>query len=59
MTRLQFRKLTSNIALGLSGAATLVGLVCLGAILWTLLKSGVAGISVALFTQMTPPPGGF
>ena len=58
MTRLQIRKATSVIALGLSGAATLVGLACLGAILWTLLKSGVAGISVALFTQMTPPPGG-
>jgi phosphate transport system permease protein len=58
MTRLQFRKATSVIALGLSGAATLVGLACLGAILWTLLKSGLAGISVALFTQMTPPPGG-
>jgi phosphate transport system permease protein len=57
MTRLQVRKVTSVIALGLSGAATLVGLACLGAILWTLLKSGVAGISLALFTEMTPPPG--
>jgi len=58
MTRLQIRKVTSMIALGLSGVATLIGLACLGAILWTLLKSGVAGISAALFTQMTPPPGG-
>jgi phosphate transport system permease protein len=57
MTRLQFRKLTSALALCLSGAATLVGLLCLGAILWTLLKSGLAGIGLALFTQMTPPPG--
>ncbi len=57
MTRLQFRKGTSLFALGLSGLATLVGLAFLGAILWTLLKSGLSGISVALFTQMTPPPG--
>jgi phosphate transport system permease protein len=57
MTRLTFRKLTSVAALALSAAATLVGLICLGAILWTLLRNGLAGISVALFTQMTPPPG--
>jgi phosphate transport system permease protein len=45
------------VALGLSGAATLIGLFFLGAILWTLLKSGIAGISTALFSESTPPPG--
>ena len=57
MTRLEYRKLKSAVALGLSGAATLVGLFFLGAILITLLKHGLAGMSPALFTQMTPPPG--
>jgi phosphate transport system permease protein len=57
MSRQQFRKFTNALALGLSGAATLIGLACLGAILWTLLKNGLSGISLALFTQMTPPPG--
>jgi phosphate transport system permease protein len=57
MTRIQRRKITSTIALGLSGAATLIGLVCLGAILWTLIGSGLSGVSFALFTQNTPPPG--
>ncbi len=37
--------------------ATLVGLACLGAILWTLLARGVSGMSLQIFTQMTPSPG--
>ena len=51
------RKLTNVVALTLSGLATSIGLFFLGAILWTLIKNGVSGLSVALFTQMTPPPG--
>jgi phosphate transport system permease protein len=51
------RKITNAVALVLSGLATAIGLFFLGAILWTLIKNGVAGISGALFTQMTPPPG--
>jgi phosphate transport system permease protein len=51
------RKLTNVVALTLSGLATSIGLFFLGAILWTLIKNGVSGVSVALFTQMTPPPG--
>jgi phosphate transport system permease protein len=57
MNRRQLRKVGNVLALCLSCAATLVGLACLGAILWTLLARGVAGMSVQLFTQMTPPPG--
>jgi phosphate transport system permease protein len=51
------RKLINVVALSLSGLATAIGLFFLGAILWTLIKNGVSGLSVALFTQMTPPPG--
>ena len=57
MTRIERRKVASAIALALSGAATLVGLICLGAILWTLIGNGLSGLSLALFTQNTPPPG--
>jgi phosphate transport system permease protein len=51
------RKITNFTALALSGLATAIGLFFLGAILWTLIKNGVAGVSSALFTQSTPPPG--
>ncbi|GAB2521685.1 phosphate ABC transporter permease PstA [Lysobacter humi (ex Lee et al. 2017)] len=37
--------------------ATLFGLFFLAWILWTTLSKGIASINVALFTQMTPPPG--
>ena len=56
--RRQVRKLGNAVALGLSLLATLIGLACLGAILWTLVARGISGLSVQLFTQMTPPPGG-
>jgi phosphate transport system permease protein len=56
-TRAATRKLINVAALGLSAVATLVGLLFLGAILWTLIKNGVAGMSSGLFTEMTPPPG--
>jgi len=57
MTRIQRRKIASTVALALSGGATLIGLVFLGAILWTLLSNGLSGLSLALFTENTPPPG--
>jgi phosphate transport system permease protein len=58
MNRRGMRKLTNLTALGLSGLATAIGLFFLGAILWTLIRNGLAGVSVSLFTAMTPPPGG-
>jgi phosphate transport system permease protein len=58
MNRRLMRKITNAVALFLSGLATAIGLFFLGAILWTLLSSGLAGMSIALFTQNTPPPGG-
>jgi phosphate transport system permease protein len=57
MSRRALRKLINALALGLSGAATAVGLFFLGAILWTLIRNGLAGVSLTLFTAMTPPPG--
>jgi phosphate transport system permease protein len=57
MSRRTVRKLTNWVALGLSGLATAIGLFFLAAILWTLIRNGVAGMSPRLFTAMTPPPG--
>jgi len=57
MNRRAYRRIVNLLALGLSALATAVGLVFLGAILWTLVKEGVAGLSWAVFTQITPPPG--
>jgi phosphate transport system permease protein len=58
MSRRAIRKIINAVALGLSGFATAVGLFFLGAILWTLIRNGLAGMSTQLFTAMTPPPGG-
>jgi phosphate transport system permease protein len=58
MSRRAFRKWKNGVFLALSLVATLTGLACLGAILWTLITHGVAGMSWHLFTEMTPPPGG-
>ena len=57
MNRRAFRKAKNGIFLALSLIATLTGLACLGALLWTLISHGIAGFSGHLFTQMTPPPG--
>jgi len=51
------RKTRNGLFLALSVVATGVGLLCLAAILWTLLSRGIAGLSASVFTQMTPPPG--
>lgn len=50
------RKRVNAIAMGLCVAATAFGLIWLFIILATLLWNGFGGISVAVFTQMTPPP---
>jgi phosphate transport system permease protein len=57
MSRRFLRKLINIIALALSGLATGIGLFFLGAILWTLLSNGLAGMSLKVVTAMTPPPG--
>src|SRR5216684_1224388 len=51
------RRRRNRIAQGLSVAATVFGLGWLVLILAVLLWKGFGGISVAVFTEMTPPPG--
>jgi phosphate transport system permease protein len=51
------RKLINKIALTLSLAAMSFGLFWLAWILFTILQLGLSGLSIAVFTQMTPPPG--
>lgn len=57
MSLLLQRKATNSLALGLSLAAMAFGLFWLAWILWTVFSLGLGGFSVALFTEMTPPPG--
>ena len=51
------RKLINRIALALSLGAMTFGLFWLAWILLTILQLGISGLSVAVFTQNTPPPG--
>ncbi|NMG33328.1 phosphate ABC transporter permease PstA [Azoarcus sp. TTM-91] len=57
MNLLMRRKLVNRLALTLSMGAMLFGLFWLAWILWTVFDLGVSGLSLNLFTQMTPPPG--
>ena len=52
------RKLTNQFCLACAYGAMGLGLFVLGAILWTLLSHGIPALGPAVFTQMTPPPGG-
>ena len=51
------RRRRNAIMMSLSFGATLVGLGWLVLILGVLLWEGFSGLSVAVFTEMTPPPG--
>jgi phosphate transport system permease protein len=51
------RRRRNQIAMGLSLAATVLGLGWLVLVLGALLWEGFSGLSVAVFTEMTPPPG--
>lgn len=51
------RRLINGFTLTMSLGAMAFGLLWLAWILVTLFKAGVGGISLAVFTQMTPPPG--
>jgi len=57
MTLYQSRRRRNRIALGLAVAATGFGLAWLVIILGVLVWHGLGGISLAVFTRMTPPPG--
>jgi phosphate transport system permease protein len=53
----QRRRMVNVLALVLSGTAAMVGLFFLVWILFTTLSKGIDGLSLAMFTEMTPPPG--
>lgn len=57
MNLLTRRKLINKIALSFSMLAMSFGLIWLIWILWTTLTLGISGLSLDLFTKMTPPPG--
>lgn len=57
MNLLTRRKLINKIALSFSMLAMSFGLIWLVWILWTTLTLGISGLSLDLFTKMTPPPG--
>ena len=57
MTLYQRRRLRNRIVLFFSFAATAFGLGWLAVILGTLVYHGAAGLSLRVFTEMTPPPG--
>jgi phosphate transport system permease protein len=54
----QRRRALNGAVMVLAWAAATSGLFVLGLILGTLLFKGFGGISLKVFTQMTPPPGG-
>ncbi len=51
------RRFVNALNLIVSMGAMAFGLFWLGWILWTLLARGLPGLTLAVFTQMTPPPG--
>lgn len=51
------RRFRSNMVIGLSVAAAIFGLSWLVMILGTLFYEGLGGLNLAVFTEMTPPPG--
>lgn len=50
------RNIVNRIAIVMSCVAAVFGLFFLTWILWTTISKGLGGISIALFTEMTPPP---
>lgn len=57
MNLLAKRKFINSLALTLSLSAMVFGLFWLAWILWTVFDLGLAGLSLTLFSEMTPPPG--
>jgi phosphate transport system permease protein len=57
MNRYGRRRLSNTIVIILSIGATVLGLGWLVLILGSLIYQGLSGLSPAVFTQMTPPPG--
>lgn len=57
MAGFRARRRRSGMAMALCLVATVLGLACLALVLGTLLIKGLAGLSLKVFTEMTPPPG--
>jgi phosphate transport system permease protein len=57
MDRYHRRRLRNTAVIALSFSATVLGLGWLVLILGSLAYQGLSGLSLAVFTQMTPPPG--
>src|SRR3569833_3956680 len=57
MALYEARRRRNVIAKGLAFGATIFGLAWLVLLLAVLLREGFSGLSLAVFTQMTPPPG--
>src|SRR6202008_5212521 len=57
LPRYRARRRTNAVSMGMAYAATAFGLGWLVLILGALLWKGFSGLSVAVFTEMTPPPG--
>jgi phosphate transport system permease protein len=57
MDRYARRRLRNTIVVALSIGSTVLGLGWLTLILGSLLYQGLSGLSLAVFTEMTPPPG--
>jgi phosphate transport system permease protein len=51
------RRVKNVVAQVLAILATVFGLFWLAWIMWTTLSKGIGSLNIALFTQMTPPPG--
>ena len=51
------RRIKNIVAQSLAILATIFGLFWLTWILWTTLSKGISSLNLALFTEMTPPPG--
>jgi phosphate transport system permease protein len=51
------RRARNGVLMFLCAAAAILGLSVLAFILWALLRNGLDGLSLQVFTKMTPPPG--
>lgn len=58
MTLYRRRSRRNSIYMSLSLVSSVIGIGWLAIILGTLVVNGVSGLSLSLFTEMTPPPGG-
>jgi phosphate transport system permease protein len=57
MTRYTQRKLVNAVFVGLTAVATVVALLALVAILWTLVRNGLGALDAHIFTMDQPPAG--